>query len=243
MVRRFLDAARVLATAATWKLFHQVEGQDAEDLPGAVGPVVLGRYRVEGETSLEFGVGLLMAPTSAHEPPEMLATETGGGHHGRVLEVAVRRVEQVELKVLPGPMAHSLAVDDHPQRLVPLLQRQGVGEIADGSVQPSPPAPLLDEPLETRPGVKGHLDGVGGPIYAEPQGVLLAQGGPDLIAEVVQEHQRGLAFLDIPGAVLDPEDLTRLSLIGGDGVVAGDLAVRGAGTRCSPQKRSIMASA
>ena len=83
-----------------------------------------------------------------------------GVSDGRVLEVAVRRVEQVELEVLPRSMENPLAVDDDSHRSVPLLQADRRREAAHLAIDPSPPLASLNDVLETNPLVERNLDRV-----------------------------------------------------------------------------------
>ena len=48
-----------------------VVGQDAELLPRAVSPIVVGGHHVEGKLALEFGQGLLLSPAARHEVPQL----------------------------------------------------------------------------------------------------------------------------------------------------------------------------
>src|SRR6266849_2855621 len=49
----------------------KVVSEDADLLPGAVGAVVVGGDRIEGELALEFGQGLLLFSSAGDEVPEV----------------------------------------------------------------------------------------------------------------------------------------------------------------------------
>jgi hypothetical protein len=48
---------------------HEIVGEDAQVLPGAVRAVVVGGHHIEGELALEFPVGLLLGAPARDEGP------------------------------------------------------------------------------------------------------------------------------------------------------------------------------
>src|SRR5712691_1088204 len=67
----------------------EVMGEDADLLPGAVGAVVVGGDRIEGELAFEFGQGFLLFSSAGDEVPEVFGCEGLVGGHGGVLEVPI----------------------------------------------------------------------------------------------------------------------------------------------------------
>src|SRR3989449_4679604 len=78
----------------------EVERQDAETLPRAVGRIAHRGDAAEGEPAFELAVHLLVDPAPAHERPEGAAVDGLVRDDGAVLVVPVVRVEEVELEVL-----------------------------------------------------------------------------------------------------------------------------------------------
>ena len=60
-----------------------------------------------------------MGTAATHEQPQSRTTERFVGSDGRVLKVAVVRIEQVELEVFPGDVEDAFTVDDHPFAALP----------------------------------------------------------------------------------------------------------------------------
>src|SRR5262245_45485502 len=118
-VRALPGAAPRLGEGIELKAAGKVVGEDAELLPGAVGPVVTGGDDVEGELALEFRDRLLLSTAAADEGVEGRQRESHVGGDGVVLEVPVVGHEEIELEVLGALMLDVLAVDEHPQTEVP----------------------------------------------------------------------------------------------------------------------------
>ena len=73
-VRRFRFVFLAAARVSAWKRPGEVEGEDAERLPGGVGRLAQAGDAVEGEATSRFGVGVLVATAAVVEVPE----NTGG---------------------------------------------------------------------------------------------------------------------------------------------------------------------
>lgn len=71
------------------KADRQVMGQNRQLLRCAVGSVMVGRYGVEREFSLELGKGLLLRPAASAEVPQCVRAEREVSGDRRILEVAV----------------------------------------------------------------------------------------------------------------------------------------------------------
>src|SRR3989454_8485018 len=110
----------------------QIERQDAETLPRAVGRVAHRGDAAEGEAALQLAVHLLVHPAPAHERPERTAVDRLVRHHGTVLVMPVVRVEEVELEVLRGLVPDVAAGEEHPAAPLPtrdLDRVLGAGDI------------------------------------------------------------------------------------------------------------------
>src|SRR5881396_3877449 len=216
----------------------QVVGQDREDLPGAVGGKAAGRHDVECEAVLELSEHLLVSAAPRHELPQRPETERLVGGDGGVLPMSVVGIKQIELKVLGTHMLHAATIDRDPQRpVLPSRDRDhGLERLEVGG--DAGPAPLpLDQGLESQPRVEGDLDRVlgarpepGHDFRPEKRAVephldfeLPAQKALDLSKQIAQEGQRGLAIVDVAGAVPYPHQVPGLSEIGRDRVVARHL--------------------
>ena len=133
------------------KAADQVVSQDRELLPGTVGAVVVGRHDVQTKLPLQLADHLLVGSTSRHEVPQSPGRERLVGGDGRVLEVAVVGIEEVELVVPRASVMDPLTVDDDghgiPAGVLPgifeafvstRLDAQGTGlglTVAEGIVQ------------------------------------------------------------------------------------------------------------
>ena len=96
--------------------------EDAELLPGAVGPVVVRGDHVEGE--LPFSSARVFSRPPRHEGPEVRGGERLVRGHGRVLEVSIVKRQEVELEVLAGRVPYPLPGDHHAQAQVPRGERE-----------------------------------------------------------------------------------------------------------------------
>src|SRR5262245_34024686 len=79
--------------------------EDAELLPGAVGPVMPCGHDIQGELALEFGDRLLLRSPAAAERVEGGQVERHVRGDGGVLKVAVVGSEEIQLEVLGAPVA------------------------------------------------------------------------------------------------------------------------------------------
>lgn len=105
-------------------------------------------------------------------------------------------------------------------------------------LQASPALSFLDHGLQTYPRVERNADRVlravpmkqANHIVPEERPVESeledggAQGVFDLSEQIAEEAQRGLAIVDVALVVLDPQKVPSLRQVGGDRIVAGDLA-------------------
>lgn len=74
---------------------HQVEGNDTEHLPGAVGMIGLHRQAIEREGALEFTVDILVGAAPAREVPERPSDSRNCfqiGWYGRMLSARLQDV-------------------------------------------------------------------------------------------------------------------------------------------------------
>ena len=137
-------------------------------------------------------------------------------------------------------MPHAFSINHNPQRHTPLLDGQSDLEATHSGGETLPSAARLDDRGEIEPSPKRHLDAITGtasveqtndrtqekgPIHAEIQVVPPLTRFVYLSEEISQERKRGLAIVNIAGAILHSQDLAGLGEIGGDGIVAGDFAV------------------
>src|SRR5713101_58350 len=90
-------------------------GEDAELLPGAVGPVVPRGDDVEGELTLKLGDRLLLGAAATDEGVQGWQVQGQIGGDGGVLEVPVVGGEEIELEVLGTLMADVRAVEHHAE--------------------------------------------------------------------------------------------------------------------------------
>src|SRR5262249_11300081 len=149
--------------------------------------------------------------------------------------VPVIRSEEVELKVLPRFMPDVLAIDHHAELEVPLWDREVVLEAADARREWGPLLPLGGELLERQPAPVAGLDRVGaaprgeqaedialekGRIHAEFQGQRATETGADAVNEFAHERDSLLRVMDIPGPVLEAQDVPRLRHVGEQRIVA-----------------------
>ena len=136
-------------------------------------------------------------------------------------------------------MQHAFSINHNPQGHTPLVDGQSDLEATHSRGETLPSAAGFDDRGEMEPSPKRHFDAIAGtatveqpndraqekgPIHAEIQAVPVMSSFLYLPEEISQERQRGLAVVNIPGAILHPQDLTGLSEIGGDGIVAGNSA-------------------
>ena len=204
----FLAGARVSA----WKAREMLKAS-TEHLPGGVGLLFEARHAVEGEASLELGVCLLVASAAVVEVPQCARLDALVGVDGRVLVVAVIRVEEVELEVLPSLMADLAAVEH--EAADPTPDREPSLVVAGAFVDARPVGPGCDL-LEVEPGIKGRFDRVldacgveyvqhvvaeEGRVHAEFQLAAPAHRGANLADQGPDEADCGLAVVDVAGTV------------------------------------------
>lgn len=75
---------------------HQVKGKDTEHLPCAVGAVAQRRQAIVREAGLGLSVDLLVGAAPAHEEPWGRSSHFLVRSDGRVLEVAIVRIEEIK---------------------------------------------------------------------------------------------------------------------------------------------------
>ncbi|MDZ7842938.1 MAG: hypothetical protein U5R46_19285 [Gammaproteobacteria bacterium] len=222
-----LSHARLQAT-------HQIERQNTQHLPGAIGLVALRRNAVEGEAVFRLRIHLLVRAPAAHEKPKRAPRDRFVGHNRRVLIIPIIRIEQIQLEVLPCPARHLLSVNHHPQRARPSRHPNPLLEALDASLDPLPAPPFGDSPFQAQPLVKRYLDRVlhtlsvehindvlaeKCPIYARLQHRAVIDRGIELPKQILEKRQRGLAVMHVPRPVLNPQHLPRVGLIRRDRVI------------------------
>src|SRR5712692_3594706 len=220
----------------------EVVSEDADLLPGAVGAVVVGGDRIEGELAFEFGEGLLLLSSAGDEVPEVFGCEGLVGGHGGVLEVPVVGSEEIELEVFHRLVGDTATVDGDAQGQVPGRDGQLGLEAVHLAIDPDPVALSGDEGLQIQPVKEAHLDGVvsareveqskdfaleKGRIHAELDGQPAPKTATQFPNRLAQEVQGTLAVVDVAGAVTQAQDLPRLRQMRQQRVVALDLAVVG----------------
>src|SRR2546426_972633 len=180
-----------------------------------------------------------MGAASRHELPQRLEAEWLVGGDRGVLPVSIVGVVQIELEVLGTFMLNVPAVDRDAQRALPRRDLDRGLESLQVGGQAGPPALPLDQELESQPGIERDLDRVlsarskpGHDFRPEERAVEPhldreepAQKALYLSEQVAQERQRGLAVMDVAGAIPYPQHMPGLRQIGGDRVVARDLAM------------------
>ena len=144
-----------LARAAPWggdgvelEAAGDIVGEDAELLPGAVGPVVTGRDDIERELTLEFRDRLLLSTPATDEGVERRQRQRHVGRDGVVLEVSVVGGEEIELEILRALVLDVLAVDHDPQAELPLRDGEPVLEARHARGQRVPVPALGGQLLE-----------------------------------------------------------------------------------------------
>ncbi len=80
--RSFVRASALRCTRLDLEIPYEIVCQSREDLPGAVGSVVLGCNGVECETVFEFAKDLFMAASTGHEVPQRFQAEILVGRDG-----------------------------------------------------------------------------------------------------------------------------------------------------------------
>ena len=217
-------------------------GDGDELLPGAVCAIAAGGNAVERQLAFEDADDFFMLTAAGHEVPDAARRPSEIGGDGAVFVVTVVGIEEIELVVFTRAMKDTFSIDDDPERHAPLLDRQSDLEAPHSRGEAFPSAAALDDRGEIEPSPERHLDAIscvaGGqqandrrkeksPVHAEIQAVSPPAGFLDLPEEVSQERERGLAIVNITGAILHPQHLTGLGEVSGDGVVAGNFAVMG----------------
>ena len=219
---------------------QEVVGDGDELLPGTVGSIAVSGNGVKGKLTFEDADDFFVFAAPGHEVPDVARGRVEVGSDGTVLVVAVVGVEEIELVVFGRTMQHAFSIDHDPQRHTPLLDRQGDLEATHCRGEMLPLAARLDDRGELQPSPERHLDAISGIagmeqsqdgaqekgcVHAEVQAVLSPAGFVNLSEEVSQERDGGLAIVDVTGSILHSQDLTGLGEIGGDGIVALNLAV------------------
>src|SRR5215472_5557081 len=227
----------------------EVVGENAELLPGTVGPVVAGGDDVEGKLPLELGEGLLLGAAAADEGIQGGQVQGEVGGDGTVLEVTIVGGEQIELEV-PGTLVLDvLAVDHHAEAEMPLRDLQVVKEPGHVWGHREPALSLGRQLLEGQPAPVADLDSVGtaaggqeaqhvplkeGRIHPELEGAAAAEGGPQALDHLTQEGNGLLGVMHVARPILHPQDVARLREVGQERVIAGIFPVMGIEAAKSP---------
>lgn len=69
---------------------------------------------MEGESAFQLRDGLFVRPAAGHEVPEVRERVVEVARDGRVLVVAVVRIEEIQLEVLGRAVFDSSPIDRHP---------------------------------------------------------------------------------------------------------------------------------
>ena len=206
---------------ASLKAAHEVEGEHAEDLPGAVGGVAHRRHAVEGEAALELAVDLLVDAAPAHEGPECRPAERLVRRDRRVFVVPVAGVEEIELEVLRRLVLHPPAVDDDAEAPPPRRHARPVLGAAHRRLDARPAARRLHPRLESQPRIEGHLDRVLGARPApaarsrrggkrrHPCGIRASSPPPSVAVSCAKESRAGSGGRALPSWTLPGRFCTR----------------------------------
>jgi hypothetical protein len=197
-------------------------GEDAELLPGAVGPVVTRGDDVQGELPFEFRDGFLLGTPAADEGVEGGQIQGQVRGDGGVLEVAVVGGEEIELEVLRALVGDVLAVNHHAEPEIPLRNAQVVKEAGDVGGHGEPPLPLSGEWLQRQPAPVTDLDRVGTApsrqqaqdvapeergVHPELQGEPPAERGPQAVDHLAQERHALFGVVHVARPILHPQDV------------------------------------
>lgn len=236
----FLGSIPARCSGINLKGDKQVVSDGNKLLPGTIGPVAASGNGIESKLTFEDTDYSFVFSTASHGVPYMSRGPVEVGGDGTVLIIAVVGVEEIKLVVFGRTMEHAFSVNHNPQGHTPAMDGQSDLEAAHSCGKTLPSATGLDDGGEIEPSPKRHFDAIAstatveqtddrtqekGPIHAEIQVVPVMSGFVYLPEDLSQEGDRGLAIMDIAGAILHPEDLAGLGQMSSDGIVTGDLAV------------------
>jgi hypothetical protein len=245
----FLGSIPARCSGIDLKGDKQVMSDGNKLLPGTIGPVSASGDGIESKLTFEDADYSFVFAAASHEVPYMSRGPVEVGGDGTVLIIAVVGVEEIKLVVFGRTMEHAFSVNHNSEGHTPAMDGQSDLEAAHSRRKTFPSAAGLDDGGEVEPSPKRHFDAIAGtarveqtddrtqekgPIHAEIQVVHVMSGFVYLPEDLSQEGEGGFAIMDIPGAILHPEDLAGLGEMSSDGIVAGDLAVMGIETpKCS----------